>query len=64
MSTVLPSLLTTREVAELLKIHPGSLNNDRSAGRGLPYIKFGERVRYRADVIAAYLTASTVPVQS
>lgn len=61
--TTLPMLLTTREVSELLKVHPGSLNNDRSAGRGLPFVKIGQRVRYRAEDIAAFLAANLVTVQ-
>lgn len=56
----LPDLLTEREVAALIGTTPGTLRGDRGKGRGLPYVKIGTRVRYRADDIAAYLDANTV----
>ncbi|WP_039828406.1 helix-turn-helix transcriptional regulator [Nocardia testacea] len=56
----LPELLTEREVAELVGTSPGTLRQDRSADRGLPYVRIGRRIRYRADDIEAYLDAHTV----
>ena len=40
-------LLTTSDLAQRWQIHMGSLANDRSAGRGVPYVKIGGAVRYR-----------------
>ena len=47
-------LMTTAEVAALLRKHPISLCVDRQKNRSLPYIKLGRRVYYkRSDVMAA-----------
>lgn len=47
-------LMTTAEVAALLRKHPISLCVDRQKNRSLPYIKLGRRVYYkREDVMAA-----------
>jgi excisionase family DNA binding protein len=48
-------LLTPEEVADLLKVHPGTLENWRVRGEGPPFVKLGNKrrsaVRYRrADV--------------
>jgi excisionase family DNA binding protein len=53
----LPNLLTTREVAEILRVSPGSLYQARFHGRwrGLKFIKVGRCVRYRAEDVIAYL---------
>jgi excisionase family DNA binding protein len=44
-------LLTPEEVAELLKVHPGTLENWRVRGEGPPFVKLGNKrrspVRYR-----------------
>ena len=43
--------LTPRQVAQLLPISSGSLANQRSEGRGIPFHKLGARVLYsRQDV--------------
>ncbi|MBF6138693.1 helix-turn-helix domain-containing protein [Nocardia farcinica] len=54
------TLLTETQVEELVHIPAGTLRCDRAKGRGLPYVKIGRRVRYRAEDIAAYLEANTV----
>ncbi|WP_420121326.1 DNA-binding protein [Nakamurella sp.] len=41
------SLLTTRDLAHRWQVNAGSLANDRSASRGVPYVKIGGAVRYR-----------------
>ena len=41
------TLLTTRDLAQRWQVNAGSLANDRSAGRGVPYVKIGGAVRYR-----------------
>ncbi len=44
--------LTEKEVAQITRMALSTLRNDRSCGRGLPYIKVGRSVRYDlADVI-------------
>jgi hypothetical protein len=47
------AMLTTKELATRWGISPGSLANDRAMGRSaLPYVKIGDRVRYRlTDVL-------------
>ena len=45
--TVSETLLTTRDLAQRWQVNAGSLANDRSAGRGVPYVKIGGAVRYR-----------------
>jgi hypothetical protein len=46
-------LLTSRDLAARWGLHPGTLANQRSAGRGLPFIRLGRNVRYRlSDVLA------------
>lgn len=47
-------LLKTREAAELLGVHPSTLEHWRSTGRGPRYIQMTQRsVRYdRADLFA------------
>jgi hypothetical protein len=54
-----PALLTTEEVAELLRLSPSILNKWRLAGRGPSFVKAGSRVRYRLSDIAAFIAAST-----
>jgi hypothetical protein len=50
-----PTMLTSEELAPLLRCTTGALANERYRGIGVPYIKCGRRVRYlRADV-ARYL---------
>jgi excisionase family DNA binding protein len=58
--TNLDELLTPREVAEYLGTSESVLAVDRYHGRGLPYVRVGRRIRYRAKDIAAYLDANTV----
>jgi hypothetical protein len=45
------ALLTEDQLAKRWQISTGSLANDRSLGRGVPYLKIGRAVRYDpADV--------------
>ncbi len=49
------AMLTTKELAVRWGVAPGSLANDRAAGRSaLPYVKIGERVRYRLSDVLRY----------
>lgn len=48
-------MLTTKELAERWRVSPGALANDRALGRSaLPYVKIGDRVRYRLSDILEY----------
>lgn len=49
----LESLIDERALARRWSISTRTLQNQRVAGRGLPFVKIGRAVRYRiADVIA------------
>jgi excisionase family DNA binding protein len=54
-----PGLLTTDEVAALLRLSASILNKWRLSGRGPTYVKVGTRVRYRLEDVAAFIAAST-----
>ena len=49
--------LTEREVSELTKIAIPTLRNDRSQGRGIPYIKIRKSVRYNKQEVLDYMEA-------
>lgn len=49
-------LLTTKEVAEILKLRPQSLRARRLAGVKPAFIKVGNRVRYEKAAIEAYIS--------
>lgn len=55
-----PELLTTKQLAELIGVSPITLANERYLKRGFPYIKIGNRVRYRKDDVIATLEANVV----
>ena len=48
-------LMTSAEVARLLRIHPVTLSIWRSDDRGPAFIRMGNRVRYRPEEVEAYL---------
>jgi hypothetical protein len=48
------TLLTTRDLAHRWQVNIGSLANDRSARRGVPFVKIGGVVRYRLRDVEAY----------
>ena len=54
-------MLTATEVAELLKIHPGTLARWRmeDAPEHPPYVKIGEQVRYRRADIERWIESRT-----
>ncbi|TLF58472.1 helix-turn-helix domain-containing protein [Nocardia cyriacigeorgica] len=56
----LPELLTGRQTAEYIGVSEDTLAQDRYLGRGLPYVRVGRRIRYRASDIAAFLEANVV----
>ena len=55
--STLPAIATARELAPVMGTTEAALAQDRYRRGGIPYVKFGRRVRYlRADV-ARYLAA-------
>lgn len=57
----MPELLTTREVAELLRLKPGTLNSWRWSKRNnLPAIKIGGRCRYRREDVERFIEEGRV----
>ena len=48
-------LLTSKEVAELLRTSPGQLANQRMRGEGPPYLKFDRRVLYDVKDLEQWL---------
>lgn len=58
---MIPSdILTAKQLAELIQTSEASLAQDRWRGRGVPFIKFGGRVRYLRSDVLAYLAANRV----
>lgn len=55
------SLLSTVEVAELLRLSPGRLRNMRCKGHGPRGFKIGRSVRYRLGEVRAWLGAQADP---
>lgn len=53
-------MLTPPEVAERLRVHPGTLQAWRAQKRGPAFVLVEGRVRYPADGVDAYLAERTV----
>ena len=53
--SVLPAVSTPAQVARVFGISESSLGQDRYRNRGIPYVKFGRRVRYLRVDVARYL---------
>lgn len=52
------ALLTPSDVADLLRVSPGTLANWRSQGRGPAYVRLADGpVRYEAADVSAWLAA-------
>lgn len=58
-TVTLPALLTQKEVADYLRISHKTLERDRWLGMGLPYLKFGRTVRYRASDLLDFVNEYT-----
>jgi excisionase family DNA binding protein len=56
----LDKLLTAQQVADYLGVSVGTLAMERHYGRGLPFVRIGRRIRYRAKDIADYIDDNTV----
>jgi hypothetical protein len=50
-------LLTEAAVAQIISCSPSTLQKDRVAGTGIPYVKIGRQVRYRELDVAAFCAA-------
>jgi predicted DNA-binding transcriptional regulator AlpA len=52
-------LLTPEQVAEMLQVHPGTLENWRVRGEGPPFVKLGNKrrspVRYRRQDVEDWI---------
>jgi hypothetical protein len=59
-TAAVPVLLTETQVSEATGLSMASLRTERCRGTGMPYVKIGRRVRYRVDVVAAYIESHTV----
>jgi predicted DNA-binding transcriptional regulator AlpA len=54
---MLDPLLSDRDVARITGRARSTLQKDRVAGSGIPYIRIGRLVRYRPSDVSAYLDA-------
>jgi len=54
---MLDPLLSDRDVARITGRARSTLQKDRVAGSGIPYVRVGRLVRYRPADVAAYLDA-------
>lgn len=54
------SLLTPPEAAERMRLAVGTLAKLRLYGGGPPFLRFGRRIRYRADDVEQWITAKPV----
>ncbi len=54
------TLLRPGEVAEKLRVHPGTLVNWRVGNRGPTYVKIEGQVFYPSDALDAYIKARLV----
>jgi predicted DNA-binding transcriptional regulator AlpA len=54
---MLDQLLSDRDVARITGRARSTLQKDRVAGTGIPYIRVGALVRYRESDVAAWLAA-------
>jgi putative molybdopterin biosynthesis protein len=55
----MPSYLTQREAADLLRVSERQISRDRASGR-LPFLKLGGNVRFRREHVEAMLSPATV----
>ena len=47
--------LNEKQVAQMTAIPLSTLRNNRSTGKGLPYVKIGRCVRYSKDDVVAFM---------
>ena len=56
----LPALMTTEEAARYLGVSIAWFERDRWSGPSVPYVRFGRRIRYRADDLKAFIENAQV----
>jgi hypothetical protein len=56
----LPEVATPKEAAKYVKTTEQALAQDRYLGRGLPYVRYGGRIRYLRQDVLDYLAANRV----
>ncbi|MBS9535044.1 helix-turn-helix domain-containing protein [Mycobacterium sp. M1] len=54
----MPEIMSEEELSKFVGIPPRSLAQDRYLGKGIPYVKFGQRVRYLRDDVIAFMLAN------
>ncbi|MDZ7883299.1 MAG: helix-turn-helix domain-containing protein [Mycobacterium sp.] len=54
----LPPVATAAQVAQIVQTTVDALSQDRYRRRGIPYVKFGGRVRYLREDVLEYLAAN------
>jgi hypothetical protein len=52
---MLDSLLSDRDVEKITGRARSTLQKDRVAGTGIPFVRLGRQIRYRPEDVAAYL---------
>jgi hypothetical protein len=57
---VLPEVATPRQAAEFVHSTTQALAQDRYLNRGLPYVKYGGRIRYLRRDVLEYLAHNRV----
>lgn len=57
-------LLLDKEVADRLGQATQTLRNNRCKGIGIPYVKIGRSIRYRAEDVEAYIRAHRIDPES
>lgn len=61
MQQSLTAILTDEELAQFLKLSPGTLRHHRtSGGDHIPYVRIGGSIRYRMEDVIAYLDSKVV----
>ncbi|MFV1500804.1 helix-turn-helix domain-containing protein [Mycobacterium kansasii] len=60
MDTELPDVATPEQVAKYVHKSEQALAQDRYLRRGLPYVKYGKRIRYLRQDVLDYLAANRV----
>lgn len=56
--------LTEKEVAQITKFALATLRNQRSAGRGIPYLKLGKSVRYAFQDVIGFMERHRIQTQA
>lgn len=56
----LPAIATASQVAAIVQTTVDALAQDRYRRRGIPFVKFGGRVRYLREDVLNYLAANRI----